>query len=86
MAPRIIPIEFDVRPMLGRGEEPFAAIMAAFDRLAPGQALRLIAPFRPMPLIALMEERGYRAALRGCGDGVFEVIFMPPTCGPTMTP
>ncbi|CAM5218600.1 TusA-related sulfurtransferase OS=Bosea thiooxidans OX=53254 GN=ARD30_06025 PE=4 SV=1 [Bosea thiooxidans] len=54
--------ELDVRPMLRAGEEPFQAIMDAVSALAPGQSLRLIAPFRPVPLFSVMANRGFAAA------------------------
>ena len=71
------PLELDVRPQLARGEEPFAAIMAAADRLQPGQALRLIAPFRPAPLFTVMANRGFAASDRRRPDGAWEVVFSP---------
>lgn len=69
--------ELDVRPMLARGEEPFGAIMEAVERLRPGQALRLLAPFRPAPLFNVMANRGFDCADRQRDDGVWEVIFTP---------
>lgn len=53
------PREFDVRPILRSGGEPFQAIMEAVNGLRPGQALRLLAPFRPQPLFKVMEGRGF---------------------------
>lgn len=71
------PLELDVRPQLARGEEPFGAIMAAVDALAPGQPLRLVAPFRPAPLFTVMANRGYASADRRRDDGAWEVTFTP---------
>lgn len=70
-------LELDVRQQLARGEEPFAAIMAAADRLQPGQALRLIAPFRPAPLFTVMANRGFAASDHRRPDGAWEVLFAP---------
>ena len=53
-------VTLDVRPMLAKGQEPFAAIMQAADALGPDQTLRLIAPFRPVPLIGVLRQRGLR--------------------------
>ena len=69
--------ELDVRPMLLSGEEPFQAIMDAVSALAPGQALRLVAPFRPVPLFSVMANRGFAASDRALGDGDWEVTFSP---------
>lgn len=81
------PLELDVRPQLARGEEPFGTIMAAAGRLRPGQALRLIAPFRPAPLFTVMADRGYGASDHRRPDGAWEVVFAPvdpAPSGPTL--
>lgn len=72
-----VPLELDVRPQLARGEEPFAAIMAAANQLQPGQALRLIAPFRPAPLFTVMANRGFGVTDHRRPDGAWEVVFSP---------
>jgi uncharacterized protein (DUF2249 family) len=69
--------ELDVRPLLRAGQEPFEAIMAAVDALTPGQSLRLLAPFRPVPLFPVMARRGYAAADRPLDNGDWEVLFSP---------
>lgn len=71
--PRIL----DVRPILASGGQPLAAIREATDGLEPGQALRLLAPFRPDPLFRLMENRGYEAHVSDLPDGGCEVLFLP---------
>ncbi|NTT86806.1 DUF2249 domain-containing protein [Tabrizicola sp. SY72] len=71
------PCKLDVRPLLARGEEPFAAIMSAVDALAPGQPLCLIAPFRPVPLFNVMSNRGFACSDRALEGGDWEVIFTP---------
>ncbi|SDH08066.1 DUF2249 domain-containing protein [Bosea robiniae] len=76
--PEASPIrELDVRPMLRSGEEPFQAIMDAVDALAPGESLRLVAPFRPVPLFSVMANRGFSASDRPLDDGDWEVVFSP---------
>ncbi len=52
-------VTLDVRPILAQGGEPLGAIMDAADALAEGQTLRLLAPFRPLPLFRVMARRGY---------------------------
>lgn len=69
--------ELDVRPALQAGEEPFQVIMDAVSALAPGQSLRLIAPFRPVPLFSVMANRGFAASDRALGNGDWEVTFSP---------
>lgn len=83
--PQAEPHELDVRPLLHAGQEPFAAIMAAVDGLARGQALRLIAPFRPVPLYKVMANRGYGASERALPGSDWEVVFTPKGAMPVDT-
>lgn len=69
--------DLDVRDVVRAGQEPFTMIMAATDALAPGERLRLIAPFRPVPLFSIMTNRGFAAADRPLPGGDWEVIFTP---------
>lgn len=52
----------DVRPVLARGEEPFASIMAALDALPSGHVLALETPFEPAPLHKVLAKQGYEHA------------------------
>ncbi|AUC13377.1 hypothetical protein SZ54_4917 [Rhizobium sp. UR51a] len=69
--------ELDVRPLLLGGGEPFPAIMEAVAGLAPGEALRLYATFRPVPLFKVMAERGFDHQVSEIGGGDWEVLFTP---------
>lgn len=75
------PRELDVRPLFAAGRPPLPAILAAVNQLAPGQALRLIAPLEPQPLYALLKQRGYTAAPRQREDGAWEILFAPASTG-----
>lgn len=66
--------ELDVRPILARGEEPFAIIMSATDGLREDEALHLVVPFDPRPLYDVMRQRGYAAHTTRDG-GAFHVWF-----------
>lgn len=68
-------LELDVRPILRNGGEPFGAIMGAVDQLNPGQALRLIAPFRPEPLFKVMATRGFDHEATQIEGGDWQVLF-----------
>ncbi len=70
-------IDVDVRPMLRAGQEPFSAIMAALDRLEPGQGLRLYATFKPVPLFGVMADRGFTHHEAELDGGEWEVLFRP---------
>ncbi len=69
------PLILDVRPILMEGGEPFSDIMAAADRLAANQELKLLAPFKPVPLFAVMESRGFDHREQPIGGGDWEVVF-----------
>lgn len=70
-------LELDVRPLLRSGGEPFGAIMGAVSALAPGQALKLYATFRPEPLFTVMAARGFGYEAKPIADGDWEVLFTP---------
>jgi uncharacterized protein (DUF2249 family) len=70
-------MDLDVRPILRAGGEPFSVIMAAIGRLEEGQGLRLYAPFKPVPLFAVMAEKGFGHSDRALDDGEWEVLFTP---------
>jgi uncharacterized protein (DUF2249 family) len=74
-----VPLTLDVRDILRSGGEPFGAIMQNVSALAPGQALRLLATFRPMPLFAVMAARGFTHTTQALADGDWEVLFSPKT-------
>ena len=69
--------ELDVRPILRDGGAPFSIIMEAVAALAPGQSLRLLASFKPVPLFQVLGARGFEAAAREIGGGDWEVVFTP---------
>jgi len=69
--------ELDVRPILAEGGEPFQAIMAAVESLAPGEGLTLLAPFKPQPLLSVMERKGFLYQVSALDGGDFQVRFTP---------
>jgi uncharacterized protein (DUF2249 family) len=70
-------VELDVRPILRAGGEPFEAIMGAVSRLGPGQGLRLLATFKPVPLFSVLGAKGFAHEAQELADGDWEVIFRP---------
>ena len=70
-------IDVDVCPILREGGEPFSVVMAALDRLDPGQGLRLYATFKPVPLFAVMADRGFAHSEQPLAGGEWEVLFAP---------
>ncbi|WIW44810.1 DUF2249 domain-containing protein [Bradyrhizobium sp. 62B] len=70
-------VDVDVRPILRAGGEPFSIIMAALERLEPGEGLRLYAPFKPVPLFDVMASKGFAHREAELEGGEWEIRFMP---------
>ena len=79
-------IDVDVRPVLRAGGEPFSVIMAALERLEPGQGLRLYATFKPIPLFAVMADKGFSHSAQALDAGEWEVLFTPGATEQTRRP
>lgn len=71
------PLELDVRPLFAAGRPPLVPILNAVNQLAPGQALRLIAPIQPVPLFDLLGQRGFIPEAKERDDGAWEILFRP---------
>jgi len=70
-------LDVDVRPILRAGGEPFSVIMSALERLGPGQGIRLYATFKPVPLFAVMANKGFAHSELALDGGEWEVLFTP---------
>ena len=70
-------LDVDVRPILRGGGEPFSVIMAALERLEEGQGVRLYAPFKPVPLFAVLADKGFAHSETALDGGEWEVLFTP---------
>lgn len=70
-------VDVDVRPILRAGGEPFGKIMEAVNALKAGEGLRLLATFKPVPLLQVLGARGFEHEMRELDDGDWEVLFSP---------
>ncbi len=70
-------LTLDVREELRRGGEPLARILKTVDALRPGQSLRLLATFEPLPLYTVLGRKGFRHQAHQCAPGDWEVLFSP---------
>ena len=68
-------IDLDVRPMLRAGEEPFEKIMGTIATLGPGVGLRLLANFKPTPLLLVLESKGFTHEAKTLDGGDWEILF-----------
>ncbi|HEX5218511.1 MAG TPA: DUF2249 domain-containing protein [Verrucomicrobiae bacterium] len=64
----------DVREDIRNGREPFSKIMNAVSTLKQDEQFRLIAPFEPAPLYAVLGKQGFQHHARRLG-GDWEVLF-----------
>lgn len=78
-------VDVDVRPILRAGGEPFSVIMATLEHLQPGQGLRLFASFKPVPLFAVMADKGFAHSAQPLDGGEWEVLFTPAVVAPEPT-
>jgi uncharacterized protein (DUF2249 family) len=58
--------------------EPMERVLAALDRLRPGQAIRLLIHRDPLPLYDLLERMGFSHSLQRIEDGCFAIEIRPP--------
>jgi uncharacterized protein (DUF2249 family) len=70
--------EFDVRPLIAAGEQPFKPIMQAVEELGPGAVLRILSPFDPKPLHGVLEGMGFSRSVRELGGGDWESDYWQP--------
>lgn len=70
-------VDLDVRPVMKAGGEPFSLIMQTLQQLEPGQGLRLLVGFEPVPLYGVMQARGFSPSPNALPNGDFEVLFRP---------
>lgn len=68
-------LTLDVRDILKAGGEPLSDIMLAVGSLAPGQGLRLLDAFKPVPLFGVMSQHGFSHVEREIGGGDWKVVF-----------
>jgi len=76
------PLTLDVREELRRGGEPLPRIMETVQQLAPGQSLRLLATFEPLPLYAVLGRKGFGHQATHHGVDDWEVLFTPGSTDP----
>ncbi|SMD01654.1 DUF2249 domain-containing protein [Pedobacter nyackensis] len=51
--------ELDVRPLLSKDQDPLKEILNLAKRIGPGERIKIINSFEPVPLINLLAEKGF---------------------------
>jgi uncharacterized protein (DUF2249 family)/TusA-related sulfurtransferase len=67
--------ELDVRPILASGSDPLQHILEKVKALPPGNILKIINTFEPIPLIRLLEKKGFQSAVVSKEDSLIETYF-----------
>ncbi len=85
-------VTLDVRQDLSNGREPFSKVMGVVAKLQPDEKLRMIAPFEPTPLFAVLGNQGFSHESKQIPSGDWEIlftrhggettVFVPPVCPP----
>ncbi len=65
----------DVRPLMARGDDPFAVIMATVAQLGPSDVFELTAPLEPVPLYSVLQAQGFDHQTEDLGGGDYRVLF-----------
>lgn len=60
-----MPVTFvlDVRPIIDAGDHPKDIVVAQAEKLLPGECMELISPFPPVPLINLLQQKGFKVTM-----------------------
>lgn len=68
-------VNFDVREMIAKGDDPLRSIQDKVKALTPGQVLLIVNSFEPVPLIKLLERQGFKAYVRQVDADTYETFF-----------
>lgn len=71
--------ELDVRPVISSGSDPLKMIMEEVKKIKPGQALKIVNSFQPIPLISMLQKKGFETYCDQVSDNVFETFFYKKT-------
>lgn len=77
MPPTIITL--DVRPDFRSGLHPCDKIQGALSNVRPGEVLRLLVPFEPVPIYEVARNKGLAHESKPIGGGEWEVLLSPAT-------
>ncbi|MBW2713670.1 MAG: DUF2249 domain-containing protein [Deltaproteobacteria bacterium] len=69
-------VELDVCPILDTGKDPLETITGILSNMAPDGLFLVSAPFRPSPLVQLLESRGYNVQVQKVANKTWELEVM----------
>lgn len=68
-------IDFDVREILSSGVDPLNLILEKMESVRPGEALKVINTFEPVPLIKMLEKQGFEVYADIISNELVETYF-----------
>ena len=68
-------INLDVRPVIASGKDPLNVIIEKVKAIKAGQVLKIINSFEPVPLILLLEKRGFTSYTDIINENLVETYF-----------
>lgn len=71
-------INFDVRELLTSGQDPLSLILEKVKTVQAGQALKIINTFEPIPLVKMLEKKGFLIYIDKVADDFVETYFYKP--------
>ena len=71
-------IAFDVRELLTSGQDPLNLILEKVKTVQAGQALKIINTFEPIPLVKMLEKKGFIVYIDKIADDYIETYFYKP--------
>jgi uncharacterized protein (DUF2249 family) len=67
--------ELDVRPILNEGKDPFSLILGRVKALQPGETLKIINDFEPIPLLQMLGKQGFGTHSELVDGGTWNAYF-----------
>jgi uncharacterized protein (DUF2249 family) len=68
-------VELDVRSVIDSGKDPFNLILKTIKQLQPGQVLKLINSFEPVPLMQLLGKQGFESYAETINENLVHTFF-----------
>ncbi len=68
-------VTLDVRPVIESGADPFKDIMRVLKDMPETQTLKIINVFEPVPLIKILEGKGYKTWTEAVHDNEYHTFF-----------
>jgi TetR/AcrR family transcriptional regulator len=76
--------KLDVTPIIASGVDPLEKIMAALQAMPAYGVLQLTAPFQPVPLLGLLDSRGFSCCTQQISEQQWQIEIHGPLAPPVM--